>query len=72
MASNGNSIVTEAEAAHMLRLSLRTLQRMRAGGVEGPPFVRLTERRIGYRVADLNAWAESRVSSGRALASGEA
>lgn len=54
-----NLIVTEAEAAHMLRISPRTLQRMRALG-GGPPIVRLSERRIGYSVAALNAWMADR------------
>ncbi len=54
-------VVTEFEAAQMLRVSPRTLQRLRlAGG--GPPYVPLTPggARIGYPVADLQAWLASR------------
>ena len=54
-------ILTEADAAAMLRLSPRTLQRMRLEG-GGPRFVRLTDggARIGYRVADLDKWLTAR------------
>lgn len=62
MAHPSDIIVTESEAAHMLRLSPRTMQRLRADGA-GPPIVHLTERRVGYRIIDLNDWAAARVSS---------
>lgn len=52
-------IVTEGEAAQMVALSIRTLQRLRTSG-GGPVFVQLGGRRIGYQVADLTAWAEGR------------
>jgi hypothetical protein len=53
-------IVTEAEAATMLRLSVRTLQRLRLDG-GGPRWVRLTDRhRLGYAIADLQAWVRAR------------
>jgi predicted DNA-binding transcriptional regulator AlpA len=52
-------IVTEAEAAKMLCISQRTLQRLRANG-DGPPVIRLTEWRIGYPIAGLKAWTLDR------------
>jgi predicted DNA-binding transcriptional regulator AlpA len=52
-------IVTEAEAATMLRLSARTLQRLRLDG-NGPRWIRLTGRRLGYAIADLQEWVRSR------------
>ncbi len=54
-------IVTEAEAAKLLRLSSRTLQRLRLDG-NGPPFVRLTPSgsRIGYALEDLHAFIRRR------------
>lgn len=63
-------IVTEAEAAHMLRLSARTLQRLRLDG-GGPPYVMLTASggRIGYAVAALQAWVTSRTVTSTAAAS---
>lgn len=52
-------VVTEAEAAQLLRLSPRSLQRLRLDG-GGPPFCRLSERRIGYAVSELNRWLAAR------------
>lgn len=56
----GAAVLTEAEAAKELRLSIRSLQRYRVIG-GGPPYVRLGERRIGYRTADIDAWVASRL-----------
>jgi predicted DNA-binding transcriptional regulator AlpA len=55
-------VVSPREAAAILSLSTVTLQRKRNDG-SGPLFVRLGERRVGYRIADLEAWLASRVSS---------
>jgi predicted DNA-binding transcriptional regulator AlpA len=46
-------------AAERLGLSLRTLERLAKSG-DGPPRIRLSARRIGYREADVAAWLESR------------
>lgn len=54
MSGSLNHVVTEAQAAEMLSLSAPTLRRMRANGT-APRFVRLGVRRLGYRVADLDA-----------------
>lgn len=56
-------VLTEREAADVLRLSLRTLQAYRLDPTlrgDGPSFVRLSARRIGYLPTDLRAWLESR------------
>jgi hypothetical protein len=52
-------VVTEEEAGRMLRLSVRTMQRLRLDG-DGPRFVRLTGRRIGYSIGDLQKWVQRR------------
>jgi hypothetical protein len=54
---------TQAEAAKALRLSERTLERMRLTGL-GPAYVK-AGRRVLYRQADLEAWiaAQIRVST---------
>lgn len=60
-------VITEAEAARMVGLSVPTLRRMRYDEKRenrGPRHVRLSERRIGYRLFDLDAWLERRVSGG--------
>ncbi len=50
-------LFTEGEAAQVMRLSSRTLQRMRAEG-GGPRFVRLTSTRIAYRLSDIRKWLD--------------
>lgn len=51
------AFLTQSEAAELLRLSGRTLERHRLTGT-GPAFVRLG-RRIVYRAHDLLAWADA-------------
>lgn len=54
------TLLTQREAATILRLSERTLERLRVQGV-GPKFVRCSRRSIRYREADLNEWIAARV-----------
>jgi hypothetical protein len=54
-----DELLTEAEAARFLRISVRTLQRLSAASA-APPKLRLTTRRIAYRRADLVVWAAER------------
>jgi|SRR5690348_13490635 predicted DNA-binding transcriptional regulator AlpA len=51
--------LTEPEAACLLRLSRRTLQRLR-NRADGPPFTRLGDRRLVYPTRHLLAWADGR------------
>jgi predicted DNA-binding transcriptional regulator AlpA len=60
MTLQASLVLTEAEAAQALSLSVRTLQRLRLDG-EGPRFLKLTGRRIGYANSDLHAWIQGRV-----------
>jgi predicted DNA-binding transcriptional regulator AlpA len=53
------TLVTQREAAAVLRLSERTLERYRTSGL-GPKFCRM-HRSIRYRQSDLEAWIASRV-----------
>jgi predicted DNA-binding transcriptional regulator AlpA len=53
-----NRVVTEAEAAEKLSVSTYTLKRLSARG-EGPPRIRVSPRRVGYRERDLEAYIES-------------
>ena len=50
---------TQREAAEVLRLSERTLERMRLTGL-GPAYVK-AGRRVLYRQADLEKWVVSQV-----------
>jgi hypothetical protein len=53
-------LLTQREAALALRLSERTLERMRRIGI-GPRFIRLSRRSIRYRQQDLDAHVAARV-----------
>jgi hypothetical protein len=59
-ATDPNAIMTEAEAAKMTSLSVRSLQRSRYTGEGGPPHIQLSERRVGYRYGDVVAGLASR------------
>ena len=50
-------LMSSAELAPELGVSIRTLERWRMDGDFGPPFVRLG-RLIFYRVSDVNAWID--------------
>ena len=52
-------VVDEPTAIEIVGVSPRTWDRMIARG-EAPPKTRLSERRIGYRIADLKAWLDAR------------
>ena len=54
-------LLTQVEAARLLQLSERTLERLRLQG-GGPLFVK-AGRAVRYREADLEAWIEKRVVS---------
>ena len=58
---NQMAVLTERETADWARLSIVTMRRMRWAG-SGPRFVKLSEKRIGYRVADIIEWLDARTS----------
>lgn len=58
-------LLTRREAAAFLGASERTLERAALAG-SGPPFVRISVRRLGYLVRDLEAWLEARTFPHRA------
>jgi predicted DNA-binding transcriptional regulator AlpA len=58
-------IYNEDEAARHVHVSPRSLQRWRAKG-GGPRFIRLGEKKVGYRESALTIWTESRSASSRA------
>lgn len=58
-AASEQLVVSERQAASMVGLGARTLQKKRLDGT-GPAFVQLTERRIGYAVIELQRWISSR------------
>lgn len=58
-------IRTEKEAAALLGISARTLQRWRAEG-GGPSYVRISDRRLGYPEDSLRQFSAARTFSSRA------
>ena len=52
-------VLNEKQLAAWLGISLPNLQRRRSDG-SGPPFVQLSERRIGYRKSSVERWLEAR------------
>jgi predicted DNA-binding transcriptional regulator AlpA len=54
-----NRVVSEPEAAKFLGLSKAQLRVMRRAG-KAPEHVRLSERRLGYRLSALDCWLNAR------------
>ncbi len=54
------SLLNERQAAKLLSVSPRALQKWRSNG-RGPLFVRISARCIRYRPRDLATWATDRI-----------
>jgi predicted DNA-binding transcriptional regulator AlpA len=54
-------VVSEARAAELAGVSLVHFRRLRRQS-KGPRFVRLGERRLGYRLGDVVDWIDKRLS----------
>jgi predicted DNA-binding transcriptional regulator AlpA len=55
-----DQLLTEIEAAQILKFTPRALQAWRCRG-GGPPFVRISARAIRYRRSDLSHWIAERL-----------
>lgn len=55
-------LLTEIEAADLLRLTPRALQAWRYQG-RGPRFVKISARAVRYRPEDLDQWIEDHLRS---------
>jgi hypothetical protein len=53
------ALLNERQAAALMSLSVRSLQRLRQSG--GPKFVRVGKSAIRYRLGDLETWIAGRV-----------
>lgn len=51
------AVLSSKEAAQYIGVSHPTLERWRADG-EGPAFIKLGARRIGYRISALDRWLD--------------
>ena len=54
------TLLTQREAASVLRLSERTLERFRCSGL-GPKFIRLGQKSVRYQQSALDEWIAERV-----------
>ena len=54
------TLYTQREAALVLRLSERTLERLRCSGL-GPKFIRLGQKSVRYQQSALDEWIAGRV-----------
>jgi excisionase family DNA binding protein len=52
-------LLTQDEAAELLKLSVRTVERLRVSGA-GPKFLKIRNS-VRYRQSDVEAWVVSRV-----------
>ena len=59
---SSHPLINEKDAAKLLNLSGRALQRARLEG-GGPRYVQLTTRRIAYRLEDIEGWIAARLVS---------
>ena len=53
-------LLTQREAAQLLRLSERSLERYRVSGF-GPRYVKAGHSAVRYRIEDVETWIASRV-----------
>lgn len=59
-----DEVLTTADVARLTGISPVTLARWRHDdSPDGPPWIRIGARRVGYRRRDLTAWLTSRVSA---------
>jgi hypothetical protein len=52
-------LLTPKEAARYLSMTERFLEARRTRG-DGPPFIKVSENRVRYSIADLRSWAAER------------
>jgi excisionase family DNA binding protein len=52
--------LTPKQAADYLGLSPKTLEKWRAAGTEGPPFIKMGAKAVRYDMAELDLWVKSR------------
>lgn len=64
--TNGHDrLITEKTAAEILSISRDTLRRLGRRS-EGPRRIRLSPRRVGYRIRDLESWLNGRSRDSKA------
>jgi predicted DNA-binding transcriptional regulator AlpA len=61
---NPDRVLSRQQISEMLGISLRTFARLEGAG-DVPPRIRLSTRRVGYRLSEVMAWVDAR--TGEAL-----
>ena len=59
MSTNNHMLLRPPEASSYIGLSVSTLAKQRLRG-DGPKFIRLSPRAIGYLIADLDKWLDEK------------
>jgi predicted DNA-binding transcriptional regulator AlpA len=59
-----DQVVNETDAAKFCGCSRDTIRRRIKAG-NGPPVIRLSTKRIGYRIRDLRAWLDANTEAVR-------
>jgi len=54
-----DTLLTQTEAAPLVGVAPRTLERKRWAG-DGPPFIRVSNRAVRYRRGDIEDWIAAR------------
>lgn len=62
MTANANRFITPKQACERIALSRATLDRMVAAGTFPKP-IRLTERRLAFNEADVDAWIAEKLQA---------
>jgi predicted DNA-binding transcriptional regulator AlpA len=60
--TDATALLTAPELARRLNVSLHTVLSWRLNGL-GPPFIRLTNRSVRYRLADVDRWLRRRAKA---------
>ena len=66
-AADHDVVLSQPDAARLMCMSLRTLERLAETG-EAPPRIQLTGRRVAYWRADVLAWLRARTSPAKQTA----
>lgn len=56
---SNDRLLSPAQVCAYLRCGISTLDRMRIRG-EGPPYLKIGKRRVGYRWSSIQTWLDSR------------
>ena len=55
-----DTLLTAQQAADALTVSVRTLERWRLDNCEGPRAVKISDRRVAYRIGDVRTYIRQR------------